>query len=194
MERTFDRFVEKSPSARFNQYIDHVIKEFDVSIPRKEYFHIFNEMMKRNYEKVGYIGDADLVLDFMSKMCPIYLVTGNDMGHVKMIAQSPKILKSKFPFDRFTGIISGEMCERNKPHGDPYIVAMQEAGFLSHQTFVLEDSKNGVTSALNAGIPSSNIAVMHNEFENHQRPFLNSVTGMQFQNHTELLETLERSN
>lgn len=54
--------------------------------------------------------------------------------------------------DRFDGIVGGSIAERGKPYPDPYIKAAELAGAARSDCLAVEDSKNGVISATEAGI------------------------------------------
>ncbi len=48
-------------------------------------------------------------------------------------------------------IISNEDVKNNKPHNEPYLMAMLKAGCSSKETIIFEDSLVGTTSAFNSG-------------------------------------------
>jgi len=54
--------------------------------------------------------------------------------------------------DRFDGIVGGDATERGKPYPDPYVKAAELAGVSRADCIAVEDSKNGVLSAVEAGI------------------------------------------
>jgi len=54
--------------------------------------------------------------------------------------------------DRFDGIVGGDNTERGKPFPDPYVKAAELAGVDRDECIAVEDSKNGVLSAAEAGI------------------------------------------
>ena len=49
-------------------------------------------------------------------------------------------------------IISGDSCARGKPAPDPYIMAMERAGCSAENSCAVEDSLQGVQSAMAAGL------------------------------------------
>ena len=53
--------------------------------------------------------------------------------------------------DLFQHIISGDDTARNKPHPDPYLTMMIHLGVKPENTVIIEDSFNGLCSALSAG-------------------------------------------
>ena len=54
--------------------------------------------------------------------------------------------------DRFIGIIGGDDVENSKPAPDPYIKAAALAGFPPEECLAVEDSSNGIRSAVAAGV------------------------------------------
>jgi len=54
-----------------------------------------------------------------------------------------------------------EEYPRAKPHPDPYLAGMAKFGASPEECLVIEDSKRGLSAAVNAGIEC---AVVHNEF------------------------------
>jgi beta-phosphoglucomutase-like phosphatase (HAD superfamily) len=53
---------------------------------------------------------------------------------------------------RFDGIIGGDDVEHGKPNPDPYVKAAELAGFPPDECLAVEDSINGIRSAVTAGI------------------------------------------
>ncbi len=73
------------------------------------------------------------------------LVTANDYERTKRY-----LTKIDF-FDDFDKIICANMVEKGKPAPDIYAFACKELGMLPSETYAVEDSPNGVTSAYLAG-------------------------------------------
>jgi len=61
-------------------------------------------------------------------------------------------LKNSKIFERFDGVIGGDSTENGKPFPDPYIAAAKLAGFPVEECIAVEDSKNGITSAVAAKV------------------------------------------
>lgn len=53
--------------------------------------------------------------------------------------------------DRFDVLISGDMITKSKPHPQIYLKACEELGEKPENCYALEDSRNGIHSAANAG-------------------------------------------
>lgn len=73
------------------------------------------------------------------------LVTANDYE------RASRYLKKIDLFDYFDKIICANMVEQGKPAPDIYAFACRELGLSPDETFAVEDSPNGVTSAYLAG-------------------------------------------
>jgi putative hydrolase of the HAD superfamily len=54
--------------------------------------------------------------------------------------------------DRFELLVTREHAERGKPHPDLYLVAVERIGLPAEQVLAVEDSVNGATAALAAGL------------------------------------------
>ncbi|MFJ2369555.1 HAD family hydrolase [Microbacterium sp. NPDC087665] len=50
------------------------------------------------------------------------------------------------------GLVTAEDAERSKPAGDPYVVACERSGCRPEEAVAVEDSANGIVSALSAGL------------------------------------------
>ncbi|GGX64249.1 HAD family hydrolase [Saccharospirillum salsuginis] len=53
--------------------------------------------------------------------------------------------------DYFTEVLGGDQVAQGKPHPEPYQKGCERLGLQSHQALAIEDSPNGVRSALAAG-------------------------------------------
>lgn len=62
-----------------------------------------------------------------------------------------KRLKVTKLIDYFDEIISAYSTKRGKPYPEPYLYACEVIGVMPHETVAIEDSPNGVKSALSAG-------------------------------------------
>lgn len=54
--------------------------------------------------------------------------------------------------DMFDEIISGDMVVNGKPHPEIYLTACEKLGVKPSETYAVEDSRNGLFSAYNAGM------------------------------------------
>lgn len=53
---------------------------------------------------------------------------------------------------RFAGVFAGDIVPRKKPAPDIYQLALRRLGAVASQTLVIEDSQNGLTAAVAAGL------------------------------------------
>ena len=51
----------------------------------------------------------------------------------------------------FVARVTGDLVRRGKPHPEPYLAAAARLGLEAHECWALEDSENGVRSAMAAG-------------------------------------------
>jgi len=56
--------------------------------------------------------------------------------------------------DSIDAVVGGEMVARGKPHPDPYIAGLAAVGADAARSLAVEDSQQGVTAALAAGVPT----------------------------------------
>jgi len=76
----------------------------------------------------------------------------------------------------FDAIVSGGMTENNKPHPEPYLLAMEKLKVAPENTIVIEDSVHGINSGLASGafvvgyrgsVPESELEIAHLIINNH---------------------------
>ncbi len=63
-------------------------------------------------------------------------------------------------FDAFDVIVAGDDTTRPKPFPDPYLQACRELGVAAHETVAIEDSPNGLRSAVAAGSVAVGVPLM----------------------------------
>lgn len=61
-------------------------------------------------------------------------------------------LKMTGLIDMFDEIVSGDMVEKGKPDPEIYLTACKKLGVMPEDTYAVEDSRNGLHSAYNAGM------------------------------------------
>ena len=75
---------------------------------------------------------------------------------VALVTSSGKFIQS-MTFDEyelwphFDAIVTGNDVKQSKPYPDPYLLASEKLGLSPQECFVLEDSDNGIRSAVAAG-------------------------------------------
>lgn len=125
------------------EYVFQKLKS-DLPINVTEYKNVFN---KKYLEKLNNItltrGAIDLLEKIYFQKIKIALVTSSEKWMMDFILQRLEI-------DKYFEIkISGDDVINNKPNAEPYLKAIE---FLNTtRTYVFEDSKAGLTSAIKAG-------------------------------------------
>jgi|TARA_B110000116_G_scaffold86980_1_gene75681 beta-phosphoglucomutase len=122
----------------------YVREEFKKSLAFMPGFHRLHTMVKQHY-KIG-------------------LVTASPRHNLDW-------LQTLIDLDSlFENIISGDETEKNKPHPAPYLAMMSKLEVAPTNTVVIEDSLNGIQSALASGasviaktgsVPESDLSIAH---------------------------------
>ncbi len=89
-------------------------------------------------------GAKELLLDIKEHGVKTALVTMS-------IREMAEQIVSSIPFPAFDVLITGDEVERPKPYADPYLDAARALGVDARQCIAIEDSMNGLTSAVAAG-------------------------------------------
>ncbi len=87
------------------------------------------------------------------------LVTSSNQRVQKFIIESFGIR------DLFDNVITGDDIDNGKPHPEPYLKVLELAKAAPEQSIVIEDSKSGIKSALEAGCFVLAIATSHSPSE-----------------------------
>ena len=90
-------------------------------------------------------GARELLAELRARGVPVALCTASFMRWVEAILASADVLHT------FDALSTADMVERTKPHPDPYLMAAQKLGLPPAECIAIEDSKNGVASAMAAG-------------------------------------------
>jgi HAD superfamily hydrolase (TIGR01509 family) len=91
-------------------------------------------------------GAAELLEYLSSKQIPTAVATSTNTP------SATKKLSEAGIFDRFKMIIGGDQVQNSKPHPEIYLKAASALGVSPEKCLALEDSENGVRSALGAGM------------------------------------------
>lgn len=130
----------------------HGISQQDIDTKRAQRDIYYQEYIQNeNIEIDGVIE----TLELLSKHYKMGIVTTSRRVDFELIHNSREIVK----YMDFTLCV--EDYPRSKPYPDPYLAAMAKFKAKSHECIVIEDSKRGLSSAVNAGI---DCIVVHNEF------------------------------
>jgi HAD superfamily hydrolase (TIGR01509 family) len=122
-------------------------------LPRNVDFKLFSGRWYENYKKRIHNEPLPLkegvldLLDFLaSRQLPLAVATSSNTDRAVEKLQSADILHW------FKIVVGGDRVEQSKPHPDIYLKAAELAGVKPETCLALEDSENGVRSALAAGM------------------------------------------
>lgn len=71
-----------------------------------------------------------------------------------------EVFLAQLGFDAFDVVVAGDDATRPKPFPDPYLQAAEALGVAPHDTLVVEDSPNGMRSAVASGAVTLGIPLM----------------------------------
>ncbi len=119
-------------------------EDFDYSAVREYRKALVEEMVKENGIPLK-SGAKEILAWLREQKIMTALVTANNFSRTE------RYLKKIDLFDCFDKIICANMVSQGKPAPDIYSFACSELGLTPDETFAVEDSPNGVTSAYLAG-------------------------------------------
>lgn len=91
-------------------------------------------------------GAVELIAALRTRRVPIALCTASYMRWVDAILGGAGL------HGLFDALSTADMVERTKPDPAPYLLAAEKLGFAPRQCIAIEDSANGIASALAAGL------------------------------------------
>lgn len=106
-------------------------------------------------------GALQIVRRFHALGLRLAIVTGSESA----VAMATTRTYSLQPL--FETIVAGNHVQRNKPHPDGYLLAMQRLGVTADECLAIEDTEHGLNAATAAGIPClavPNAMSMHHDF------------------------------
>lgn len=98
---------------------------------------------------------------FHSQGLRMAIVTGSSQAVVAATTRTHQLA----PY--FETVVASDDVERNKPHPDGYLLAMQRLGVQADECLAIEDTEHGLMAAADAGIPClvvPNAMSMHHDF------------------------------
>lgn len=119
-------------------------ENFDYKTVRTRRMELMNEYLSDHPLELK-DGAAELLSYLNMNGIPAAVCTATDPERAKDYLSRVGI------FERFDKIISAAMVERGKPAPDVYLHAVRQLGLLPEECMALEDSPNGIKSALSAG-------------------------------------------
>ena len=188
------QFFSKNPNKRFRDYIQHTIDTFGLGVTIDEYKALLDKTSQQMISTQSeYKCGAEDIIKFSQMMgVPFGLATNSGNEAVNNMAQAPAIKNSRAPFESFDYRVTRDDVQRKKPAGDIYRKAMGSTKAI--HTLVLEDNVKGMTAALRAGIPKSNIVGVYDAYNKHDIVNIRKSCGMFIEHFDQLKDALEKSN
>ncbi|MDF2820833.1 MAG: HAD-superfamily hydrolase, subfamily variant 3 [Clostridiales bacterium] len=142
----------------FNQFIGstniylwgEAIKEFNLDTTVEELLKIQLEKKRLLIEKDGHQGIegiTELVKDLKKNGIKLAVASSSALPYIKEVITKLGLL------EYFDELVSGEDVPNPKPAPDVFYKAAKVLGVEASECVVIEDSKNGVNAAKNAGMP-----------------------------------------
>jgi HAD superfamily hydrolase (TIGR01509 family) len=146
-----------------------------------------NDVMDQKLkENLQFMPNAlELLLDCKKANIPMALVTASTGRQMRTVL-------SKFPAETFFATISRDDVQNSKPDPEPYMRAAKELGVEINKCLVLEDSKTGVQSGLQAGAQVIAIATYVQMQEHQNLRYINSLSEINLENLVEWYPFLDR--
>lgn len=130
-------YVRPIMKDKFGDTFDYTLIHDKCALYTKEYLEKNGIEIKPGvYEVLSYLKETQM---------KVALVTSGDL---KIVV--PRLKKLKL-YEFFDVVVSAHELDRGKPFPDPYIYASQKIGVKPEEVFAIEDSPNGIKSALEAG-------------------------------------------
>lgn len=129
------------------EVIRRTISNYELEEDEDELLEKRNELYtKIALEKLQPINGVFELLDYIKKInikCAIATGSNREIAEI--------LLKKLGIIDYFQFILPGDEMEKSKPDPWPYLEAMKRLGSSSEETIIMEDSINGIKSAIAAG-------------------------------------------
>jgi HAD superfamily hydrolase (TIGR01509 family) len=124
-----------------------LIKKYKLSLPEDTLFRIHENNLIEQLQGVATISNAVELIDFLiDNHIQLALASSSSRRLIDFVLK-------KLDLDaKFDIAISGEEVPNGKPFPDIFLKAAEILNLPSDQCMVIEDSKNGVTAAKNAGM------------------------------------------
>lgn len=125
------------------------IKELNLPTTPKEVTKAFDmhtsQMLET--EEVPMMPYALKAIEFFEEQgCRLGIVTGSGRRDVSLTLRRLNL------YDRFKVLITNDEVEHVKPHGEPYLKGVAGLELAGEEIVAFEDSPNGMSSAVNAGL------------------------------------------
>lgn len=149
VEITWEYYNQKMAGIPLSKSSPDFIKELKLPTTPKEVTKAFDlhtsQMLET--EEVPLMPHALTAINFFEKHgCRLGIVTGSGRRDVSLTLRRLNL------FDRFQILVTNDDVENVKPHGEPYLKGIVGLELEKEDVIAFEDSPNGMTSALNAGL------------------------------------------
>ncbi len=162
-----------------------VLKEYNILLNHSEYISIFagrtdqegfeliahkygielpiNELLRKKAElylslfpenKKTYPGVIELIT-MLSEKLVLALTSSSTRKEIDLVLNTFEVR------DKFKIIVSAEDVSQGKPDPEPYLITSQKLGILPEFCVVIEDSRSGVRSAIDAGMKCIGVTTTH---------------------------------
>lgn len=154
LELTYERYMDIMAKGQRAWVIAEEIgiKEPEIVIAREKRDEYYQEYIKTKDITISGVTDT---LRNLSKDYKMGIVTTSRRVDFELAHKNRGIT------DFMEFVLCVEDYPRSKPHPDPYLKGMELFGASKDECIIVEDSKRGLSSAVNAGIEC---IIVHNEF------------------------------
>ena len=140
-------FVTSHNGLKEEIYLQNLMTEYhidqDMQIFIEEEHRYLEKFLTEEYIKP--MPGIQEFIDWAKEKYKLGIGTASDMEHIH------KILKIIDKEGVFSTIITGDRVQKGKPDPEVYLKGMEKLGIKPEETIVIEDSKNGIQAAKNAG-------------------------------------------
>jgi len=121
----------------------------EIELPSEILYERYIHLIESTYpEAEPAVGAENLLRFAQERDWSVSIVTSNSHNVVQSWLEANRI------GSYFQTLITQEDVARGKPHPEPYLQALQRSGCSPSESFAIEDSPQGATSAVSAGLPT----------------------------------------
>ncbi len=130
--------------------LETIKKDYKVTLSIEELLAIYRETLHKLIKTEGYDPipyTKELIIDLYKHGIKLAIASSSTGKEIEAVTKALGIKKY------FTKLVSGNTVNRPKPAPDIFLKAAEELGMNTDECIIIEDSYNGVCSAVSAGIP-----------------------------------------
>ena len=136
---------EKLNGPKLSENIFYLKKKYNIDHDEKELIENYKRRLSKMYDEIGLTEDVLYVLEWLHQRR--YKIT---LASSCMENEIKKVFERFDLFKYFDSITTGDDVEFAKPSPDIYNLV--QVKYPNHDLFVIEDSENGIQSAISAGL------------------------------------------